>query len=130
MDYSTLKLIAIAIIVFGALMFLFKSLIKAIIITIVIVTLFRVGWVYTSDDLKNKLHLGEFVNPSYVESLYDGYDDYVNKRDKDNILDAKKIDNNIQKVDDSLRKEISEKVNQYLEDKKKPNTDNQTVSNK
>lgn len=107
MNYELLKYIIIFILVLGILFFVLKSLVKVIIIGIIIAILFGIGWTYTSDDLKNKLFLDKIVNEKYIENIYDKYDNYVDKREKeDNLI-------NPENIEDIIREEIDRKVNEY-----------------
>ena len=113
MSQGILVTIFFTIIAFLVALFLLKSLIKAIIISFVIILLFRIGWVYDSNDLKEKLHVDNFIKSEYIEDVYNKYDDYTNKREVDEIIDTKKID-------DTISKELDEKVEDYI----KKNRDN------
>lgn len=113
MNQGLLITVFCAIVIFSIALFLLKSIIKAIIISFVIIILFRIGWVYNSNDLKEKLHFDKFIKSEYIEDIYDKYDNYTNRREKDEIIDTKKIDN-------AISEELDKKVNKYI----KENRDN------
>lgn len=107
MNYEIIKQIILFSIILGITFYLLKSFIQAIVITFIIVILFRIGWVYTSDDLRSKFSLEKIIPSKYVESIYDKYDDYVNKREEYKII-------NPDELEGAIKKELQEKVNQYL----------------
>lgn len=108
MNQEYLLIIIVSVFIFLILLTILKSLIKAIITSIIIILLFRIGWVYSSDDLKEKLHLDTFISPKYQEDFYNKYDDYKDRREKDEIINTREINN---KIDE----QIDEKVKKYLE---------------
>lgn len=106
MNYEILKYIIIGVLLLGILLFILKSIVKTIIVVVIIAILFRIGWIYTSDDLKNSF-LKNILNEDYIEDISDKYDDYVERRNNDNIIEP-------QKIEDTIREEINKKVNQYM----------------
>lgn len=110
MSPDVIKAIMLSVLILGITIFILKSLIKAAIVIIVIVLLFRIGWVYNSSDLKDKLLLDKFINPEKMESIYSEYDSYVDKRKENEVIDTEGIDNKI-------REEMNKKVNEYINKK-------------
>lgn len=110
MSPDAIKAIMLSVLILGITIFILKSLIKAAIVIIVIVLLFRIGWVYNSSDLKDKLLLDKFINPEKMESIYSEYDSYVDKRKENEVIDTEGIDNKI-------REEMNKKVNEYINKK-------------
>lgn len=110
MSPDAIKAIMLSVLILGITIFILKSLIKAAIVTIVIVLLFRIGWVYNSSDLKDKLLLDKLINPEKMESIYSEYDSYVDKRKENEVIDTEGIDNKI-------REEMNKKVNEYINKK-------------
>lgn len=108
MEQETLYIIIGSILAFLILLSIFKSLIKAAIIVIIMIILFRIGWVYSSNDLKEKLYFDNIIKPEYQESFYNQYDNYKNKREKNEVIDTKKMD-------EEFTKEINKKVQEYIE---------------
>lgn|GEM_PF-3159048 len=120
MNTGTLYSLLIAIIAISISFFLLKSFIKAAIVAIIIVILFRIGWVYNSNDLREKLHLDEFIKPQYRETIYDKYDDYKKKREEDEVIDTKGIDNKINEGINGVNnasEELNKKVQKFLKEK-------------
>lgn len=102
-----IKVIILGVFILGITVFILKSLIKGIIVTIIIILLFRIGWVYSSDDLKDKFLLDKLINTKQVESIFSEYDNYVDKRRKNEVIDTEEIDKKI-------REEMNKKVNEYV----------------
>jgi len=120
LNTGTLYSLLIAIIAISISFFLLKSFIKAAIVAIIIVILFRIGWVYNSNDLREKLHLDEFIKPQYRETIYDKYDDYKKKREEDEVIDTKGIDNKINEGINGVNnasEELNKKVQKFLKEK-------------
>lgn len=103
-----IKVIILGVFILGITVFILKSLIKGIIVTIIIILLFRIGWVYSSDDLKDKFLLDKLINTKQVESIFSEYDNYVDKRRKNEVIDTEEIDRKI-------REEMNKKVNEYVQ---------------
>lgn len=103
-----IRAIILGVFILGITVFILKSLIKGIIVTIIIILLFRIGWVYSSDDLKDKFLLDKFINTKQVESIFSEYDNYVDKRRKNEVIDTEGIDSKI-------REEMNKKVNEYMD---------------
>lgn len=108
MNYEIFKFVLVAFIVLGILFFVLKSFIKAAIITCIIIILFRIGWTYTSNDLREKLFLDKIIDEKYVEEIYDKYDKYVEKRSNDGII-------NTEKLEETVKDEMNKKINEYKE---------------
>ena len=109
-DEQLLMILIVIIVIFIAFL-IFKSLIKAVIITSIIVILFRIGWVYKTDDLKNNFKLDKYVNPNYAEKIYKTYDNYVEKREQNAIINAEKLE-------ETIRDDVDKKVSEYINQKK------------
>lgn len=106
MNPSILKAIILGIVVLGIAIYILKSFIKAIIVTVVIVLLFRIGWVYNSNDLKHKI-LPDNINSEKIENIFSVYDSYVDKRKEHEVIDTEEIDN-------MIREEMQKKVDEYI----------------
>lgn len=112
MTKELLLMIVVAIIVFLILLTLLKSLFKAGIVIFIFVILFRVGWVYTSNDLKEKLHLDSLIKEEYQEGFFNKYDDYSKRRKEDEIIDTENMNNEI----DNQLKNLNDKVDNFIND--------------
>jgi uncharacterized membrane protein YraQ (UPF0718 family) len=85
--------VLLVIILFGSLFLLsyvFKSIVKAIIISLVIVLLFKIGFLWTTEDLKETKFF-KILAPEPQEKIERFYDDYSKKRDKQSIFRKDKI---------------------------------------
>lgn len=71
--------------------YIFKSIFKAIIIALIITFLFRIGFLWTTDDLKDT-KLFDILNPKTQERVERFYDDYSEKRDGHSILNKDKFE--------------------------------------
>lgn len=111
MEPETIASLIVALLIFLVVLSIFKSLLKAGIFAVIVVVLFRVGWIYTSDDLKEKLHLDNFISKEYQEIIFRKYDEFVEKRKGGEIIDTDKINDTI---NDNLNK-LNEKVDEYIE---------------
>lgn len=103
---ETMLYIIIGLVVVVVGIFILKSVIKAIILGIVILIVFRIGWVYDADDIITKFHLNKVLKPEHVEEFQKGYSHYEDEREKDAIVDAKQLD-------EYIKRELKEKVNNF-----------------
>lgn len=114
LNYELIGYLVIGVIILAITFFIIKSFVKAIIITAIIIVLFKIGWGYTSDDLKNKFHLDRFVNPTIIEK----YDDYTKKRKVDEVIDTdninKTIDEGLDNFENFIHNDLEDKVNDFL----------------
>lgn len=111
MDQNTLIPIVACIFIFLVIFTILRSLVKAAIVLIVIVLLFKIGWVYTSEDLKSKFNLDDFVEREHREKLYEGYDNFREKGKKEEVINTDKIND---KVDNLIDKNLNDKVKDYI----------------
>ena len=107
-----LKLIIIGILVIGIAIYIFKTTVRVAIILLVIVYLFRFGWVYQSGDLRGQDLWKKILGEETVEFFYEKYDAFSKKRDENSVIDA-------EKVEDGIREEIEERTNEFLNKTKK-----------
>lgn len=96
--------IFMALVIMGLGLFLLRSLVKATFLAIIVVVIFRIGWVYSADDMINKFHLDKILAPDYIEEFQEGYGKYEDKRKEDELIDTEEMDN-------ILKKELEEKLN-------------------
>ncbi len=71
--------------------FVFKSIFKAIVIAIIITFLFRIGFLWTTDDLRDTKFFN-MLNPETQEKVERFYNDYSAKRDSHSILNKEKFE--------------------------------------
>lgn len=107
MNYEIIRYVIIGAIVLGVTMYILKSFIKAALIAMVIVILFKVGWVYTGDDVRNSSFLNNILHPEAIESVIEKYDLFAKRRDSL----QEKLDVNIE---ESVKDEIGDKIKDYL----------------
>lgn len=92
----------------GVTIFILRSFVKAALIAILVVFLFRVGWVYTADDVRNNLFINKILNPDYIESVVEKYEDFTEKRKEGgDVIDPEALE-------DTVKEEIRNKVLDYL----------------
>lgn len=108
MNPDTIKIILLIALILGATILILKSLIKAAIVTFIIILLFRIGWVYDSGDLKNNFLLDKLINYQKIESVFTEYEKYVDKRREKEVIDTEEIDRKI-------REEMNKKVKEYMD---------------
>ena len=114
-NYSSVFSVLVLILIFLAIVKLLNSVIKAAIIIFVIVIMFRVGWVYNSRDLREKLWLDKIINQNYQERFYEKYDDFRKKDKESGVVDTEKIDEIIK---EEIEGKINEKVDKFIDGKK------------
>lgn len=102
--------VAVAAIVF----YLLRSIIATIIVVVIAVIIFKIGWVYSADELFEKFKLNEIINPKYQEEFYDKYSEYEDKRSKDEIISTDKINDLLDEGESKIREELRKKVDEYL----------------
>lgn len=119
MDYGFIRFIIFTAFVLGVLFFLLKSIVRAILVTIVIIFVFKVGWIYTPGDIKEKIPLRWFVNEDHAELLYNKYENYVDKREESSIIDVYEIEKDIREKGIDATKELDRKVDSYLRQRHK-----------
>lgn len=102
--------IIIGVVVFLIAMFILKSIIRAILIGLLALVVFRVGWVYSADELFEKYKLREVITEEYQDDIYNKYNEYTEKRDSNMIIDTEKIDNKLQEKEFEIKKELNEKL--------------------
>lgn len=107
MDLNILIFILIGLIVLAGSIFLLKSMVKAALLTVVIMLLFRAGWVYTTDEMVNTFHLDKILNRDSYQEFRLRYEDYKNRRDEDAII-------NPDGLEETIKNEIKDKVDDYL----------------
>lgn len=116
-DYSGFFFMLTAIVAFLIIVKLLNSVIKAAIVSFVIIIMFRIGWVYNSRDLKEKLWLDKIFDKEHLNVIYEKYDDFRNRDKENEVIDTEKIDEIIkEKIEDTL----SEKVEKYINREKDP----------
>ena len=115
-NYSGFFFIIIAVIAFLIIVKLLNSVIKAAIVVFVIILMFRVGWIYNSRDLEEKLWLDKIINKEYLNVIYEKYDDFRNRDKKNEVINTEKIDEIIK---EKIENTLSEKVEKYINSEKK-----------
>lgn len=112
MQTEILIYILIGLLLFGGAMYLLKSLVKAALLTVVIMVLFRVGWIYSAEEMVNTFRLDKILNKESYTEFRIGYEDYVNKREEDPIVNPKGLE-------ETIKSEIQNKVYEYFDSLKK-----------
>ena len=107
-----LKLIIVGILVIGIAIYIFKTTVRVAVIFLIIVYLFRFGWVYQSSDLRGQDLWNKILGEEAVEFFYEKYDAFSKKRDANSVIDA-------EKVEEGIRQEIIDKTNHYLKERDK-----------
>lgn len=100
------------IIVISVLAFLLKSFVKVFLAFIIIALLFKIGFIWTPDEIINNLKLDRFVKSEYQERLEDGLNGLVDKRKDNEIIDANEIENVVKEVIDAKTQEALSKLSE------------------
>lgn len=109
MNYETVRYIIIGAIVLGVTIFILRSFVKAAIVALLVVLLFRIGWVYTGEDIENSMFLNKILHPDFIESIVESYEGFADKRDElGEMIDPETLE-------ETVRDEIKDKVNEYLD---------------
>lgn len=122
-----ITIILMALVIVGMAIFLLKSSVRLIIAVTIIVVLFRIGWVYSAEDIFVRFKIGEFIQSKYYDDVYDVYDDYSKKRQENTIVDTDKINEKINEGKERIvnksknliqnipsEEEIREKIDKYV----------------
>lgn len=93
---------------------LLKSIIQAILVVGLIYFLFHVGYIWTSGDLNDKLHLDSILSPETNEKIQEKYNSFTNKRDENEVIETeiikKVIDDTIAKATENAKNIDKEKL--------------------
>lgn len=93
-------------------MYFLRSIFSAAIIAIVVI-IFRIGFVYSADEIFEKFRLRQFLNPDYSEEIYDKYDSFTEKR-KNQVIDTDRINEKIEEGKDDILRRLDEKIDEEI----------------
>ncbi len=96
MLFSMFIILAILLLVIGAMIGFIKFAIKLVAGLALIYLLFNAVFVWNSSQLNSKLHLNQLVKPSVSQQIDDGYNSFTKMRSKNSVVDAKQVDSVVQ----------------------------------
>lgn len=103
-------LLILGIIVFSIIIYITKSLIKAVILAYVIITVFKFAWIYTPEDISENIMIRNVLPEEKIEVLVDKYSIYANKRDEISIFKRDDILKKTDEIKDNIEKQINDEI--------------------
>lgn len=91
METETLAMIVSAIIVIAIIIFIAKRLIKVALVLGLALLLFNVGFVLSGTEVRDYLHLDNFLSTEQADKVEDILNDFDKKREEYGIIDADKV---------------------------------------
>lgn len=108
MSTETIIFIVLTILVLGVAFYFIKSFIQAVFVTLLVVLIFRVGWVYSADEVIHLFRLDSIMEEEKVEEFEIFFEDFRKRSSENQILIPEKIDN-------ALEEELREKMDEFLQ---------------
>lgn len=108
MDIELVKLLIIGVLVFTVAIYIFGTTLRIALVAIVVVLIFRMGWVYTGDDIQGQEFWNKILPENVVEFIVEKYDEFSDRRDEGAIIDAENLE-------DGVKKEFIDKTNEFID---------------
>lgn len=108
MDIELIKLFIIGVLVFTVAIYIFGTTLRIALVAIVVVLIFRMGWVYTGDDIQGQEFWNKILPENVVEFIVEKYDEFSDRRDEGAIIDAENLE-------DGVKKEFIDKTNEFID---------------
>lgn len=107
-----LIILGVCILVVSILNFLLKSFVKVVIGVIIIALLFKIGFIWNADEISNNLKLNKFLKPEYQEKIETGIEDFVQKRNASEIIDANELEKAVKEAVSTTTKKAMEELSE------------------
>lgn len=110
MSLSTLGIILIVLAVLALIGWLFRSLIKLVLVVGFVYLFFHIGFIWGYDEVNELFHLDKFLKPEVSENLASTYDTIEQKREEYGVVQTEEIK---KVMDETLQKAWEEAGNAY-----------------
>lgn len=113
--FNLILLLILAVAVFGIIIYITKSLIKAIILSYVIITIFKFAWLYTPEDIAENIMIKTLLPEDKIEVLVDKYSIYADKRDEISIFSREDIEESVDEIKNNIENQINENTGERVD---------------